>query len=281
MQTRKYRLLELPVLAFFSKRLYRDIGRNWNGVNLAYLFLLLAICCLPAALHQRGKILRSLESGQVHLLNQIPEIRIQNGAAFVDQPMPYYIKDRNNVPVAIIDTTGSMNYIDDPSVKVLLTETKLILRRGKSLFNTFNLSGIEELTIDKFLLNDWLYRIQKSIAPLSYGIFLMLSYIFAVLMMILAAVVGLILSTIMHSSLSFRDTMRIAITAATPAIIIIFATSSLGFSIPGFIYPLITLLYLIIGIKSCCGPTDIEDGESINLKAALRKELTTPHEEAA
>ncbi|MDF7799682.1 DUF1189 family protein [Pontiellaceae bacterium B1224] len=279
MASKKYRLLELPVLAFFSKRLYRDIGRNWQGVNLAaYLFLLLAICCIPATLHQRDKILQSLETGQVDLLNQIPEIRIQNGRAAVNATMPYYIRDRNNRPLAIIDTSGSMNYIDDATVMVMLTESKLIVRRGRNLFNTFSLSGIESLVLNKHIINGWLNDIQKTISPLSYGIFLMLSYIFAVLAMMLVAVVGLIIANVLHSSLSFKDTMRIAIAAATPAIIVISVTSALGFTLPCGIYPAITLLYLIIGIKSCSTQAD---EKKVDLKAVLRKKSSSSLEETA
>jgi hypothetical protein len=273
MKTKKYRLLELPILSFFSKRLYQDIGLNWKGVNLAYLFLLLAICCIPAALQERENILQALETGQVDILNQIPEVRIQNGEAVVNEPMPYFIKNRDGNSIAIIDTSGSMNYIDDPSVMVMLTENKLVVRRGRNLFNTFNLSGIEDLHIDKHVLNGWLNRIQKSIAPLSYGIFLMLSYIFAVLVMILISVVGLILSNLMNSALSFKDTMRIAITAATPSIIAISIAAALQLHVPGYIYAVITLVYLFVGIKSCSTVDTEADALNVDLKSVLRPNL--------
>lgn len=281
MKMKKYRMVQLPFLAFFSKRLYRDIGRNWNGVNLAYLFLLLAICCVPVAMHKRGEILQSLEANQVKILNQIPEIHIRNGNAIVEADMPYYIKNNAGDPVAIIDTTGSMNYIDDPTVQVMLTETKLIVRRGRTLFNKFDLESVEDLYIDKHVINGWISWAKSSIAPLSYAIFLMLSYILAVMLMTLIAVIGLIFSSIMHSALSFKGTMRIAVAAATPSIIGLTVSSALGLSVPLYAFFAITCAYLLMGILSCSSKVEEDAGGGVDLKAALRPELGAALDEAA
>ncbi|MHC4906616.1 MAG: DUF1189 family protein, partial [Planctomycetota bacterium] len=66
-------------MSFFSKRLYRDVGQNWKGSNLSYLFLLLAICWIPPTLTLRKDMIQSLNSNQVQLINQLPDIRISNG----------------------------------------------------------------------------------------------------------------------------------------------------------------------------------------------------------
>lgn len=281
MKFAKYRVLQLPFLAFFSKRLYRDIGLNWKGANLAYLFLLLAICSVPTALHYRDSIIKGLESNEVTILNQIPEIQIKNGIAHVDVKMPYYIKNTSGQPVAIIDTTGSMNYIDDPSVQVMMTETKLIVRRGRTLFNKFDLSAVDELYIDKHVINGWIGKVREAIAPLSYGIFLLLTYIFAVMVMILVAVVGLIISNITHSALGFKDTMRIAITASTPSIIGITICSVFGVTVSGYFHIAVTLCYLLLGIIACSTKVKESPSGKIDLKAALSPDLKAALDEAA
>ena len=273
MRTKKYRLFQTPLFAFFSGRLYRDVGRNWKGVNFAYLFLLLAICCVPATLHMRQGILRSFESGHVDILNQIPEIHIVDGEASVQGKQPHYIRNAAGDPIAIIDTTGSMNYIDAPTVQVMLTETKLIVRRGRNLFNTFNLDGIADLTINKQILSGWVQTVKDSIAPLSYGIFLMLSYIFAVMVLMFVAIVGLVVSSLMNNTLGFTSVMRIATVAATPSIIAITALAAVGIKLSGFAYLAITFLYLFIGIKACQKSVVEENGEGrIDLKSLLHED---------
>ena len=265
--------MHMPFLSFFSKRLYRDVGRNWKGANFAYLFLLLAICCIPATLHLRNTMLKSIETSQVDLLNQLPDISIRNGQAFADVKQPHYINNRSGDALAIIDTTGSMNYIADPTVMVLLTETKLIVRRGKNLFNAFDLEGIEDFSVDKHAVNGWLQTLRETVAPLSYGIFLMLSYVLAVLTMLLMAIVGLILSSFMNGQLKFSEALRIASVAATPAIIFVSISAAMSYSIPIEIYLGVTLLYLFIGLKVCSSaPETVDDEDHVDLKAVLKED---------
>jgi hypothetical protein len=280
MMNRKYSILHLPIMAFFSKRLYRDVGRNWKGANMSYLFVLLAICLIPPTLSMRKDLIRSLETTQVEIINQLPDIRIMNGRVKVDQEEPYYIKSKGKT-VAIIDTTGSMNYIDDEHVMALLTETELIVRRGQEHFNTLDLSQISSFHINKQIVARWIKTTRNSLAPLSYGIFLLLSYIFSVLFMLLAAIVGLILSAAMRSSLKFAGLMRISAAAITPSIIMIAASIAAGVTIPGVVYAVVTLLYLLIGIIACSKPMEEEEIPRLKLTSLLDETAEDHHSHAA
>ena len=277
MLEKKYSILHLPLFSFFSKRLYRDVGQNWKGANLSYLFLLLAICWIPPTLSLRKDMIQSLDSNEVKIINQLPDIHIRNGRVEVDQKEPYSI-NHNGQTVAIIDTTGSMNYIDDEHVMALLTENELIIRRGKNQFNTLDLSQVSEFHLNKQIASQWIQMTKNSLAPLSYGLFLLLSYIFAVLLMLLIAVVGLMLSSAMHSSLKFSGILRIAAAAATPSIILITISAALGQSISGLIYVAVTLLYLLIGIISCTKPKETENVPQLKLSDFLDKKQ---HDHAA
>ena len=269
---KKYNILHLPFLSFFSKRLYRDVGQNWKGANMTYLFLLLAICWIPPTLSLRKDMLQSLESNQMQIINQLPDILIEDGLVKVDQQEPLYIKRNDGTVAAVIDTTGSMNYIDDDAVVALLTETDLIIRRGKKQFNTLNLAQVSEFHLNKHIANQWLQMTKNSLAPLSYGIFLLLSYIFTVLLMLLVAVVGLILSAAMHSSLKFSGILRIAAAAATPSIILIAISIALEQAISGLIFIAITLIYLLVGIVSCTKPAEEEQAPRLRLTSLLDEE---------
>lgn len=280
MMNRKYNILHLPIMSFFSKRLYRDVGQNWKGANMSYLFLLLAICWIPPTLSLRKDMIQSLEGNQVQLINQLPDIRITDGQVSIDQKEPYHIK-KNGETVAIIDTTGSMNYIDDANVMALLTENELIIRRGKNQFNTLDLSKVADFHINKHIANQWIQTTKNSLAPLSYGLFLLLSYIFTVLLMLLVAIVGLILSSAMHSSIQFAGILRIAAAAATPSIILISLSIALGQSIPGLIYIAVTLIYLLVGIISCSKPAEEEEMPKLRLSGLLEEEHEKQQSHAA
>lgn len=281
MRSRKYSALHLPFLSFFSKKLYRDIGFNWKGANMAYLFLLLAICWIPPTLSLRKEMMQSLDGNQLHIINQLPDIHIKNGMVQVDQTEPCYLKRSDGTVVAIIDTTGSMNYIEDENVLALLTATELIIRRGENQFNTLNLSQVSDFHFNKYIANRWIQMTRNSLAPLSYGIFLLLSYIFIVLLMLLIAVVGLILSAAMHSSLKFSGILRIAAAAVTPSIILIAASIALQQPIPGLIYIVVTLLYLLVGIRVCAKPAEEEQIPKLKLSSLLEEVSDKQHSHAA
>jgi len=273
MMTKKYSLIHLPLFAFFSKRLYREVGHKWKGVNFCYLFLLLAICLIPPAISMREHMLQSLELNQLHLINQIPEIQIRNGRVMVDQTKPVNLTLKNGSPIAIIATTGSMNYIDDDSVMALLTDEELIIRRGKDDFNTLDLSKVSEFYIDKHVVNKWLKNTRHAIAPLSYGIFLLLSYVFAVVSMLLVAIVGFILSSLLNASLKYSAIVRISVAAATPAIIIITTAAAFGLSIPAVVFAGLTLVYLIIGITACKKPMQEDEAPRLALADLLHDDV--------
>jgi hypothetical protein len=280
MNGKKYSMLHLPLFSFFSKKLYRDVGQNWKGANFAYLFLLLAICWIAPTLHMREQLVQSLDSTQLLLINQLPDIHIKNGRVEMDQKKPLNITLAGKT-VAIIDTTGSMNYIADQEVMALLTTDKLIIRRGANQFNTLDLSEVSDFHVNKEIASQWLLSIKSAIAPLSYGIFLLLSYIFTVLFLIFTAVVGLILASILKSSLKFSGTLRIAVTACTPAIILITASAAYGLAVPGLIYAGVTLLYLLVGIMACRKPAEKSNAPQLNLSALLHDEDSTADSHAA
>lgn len=280
MLSKRYNRIQLPFCAFFSKRIYQDVGLNWKGLNFAYLFILLAICSIPYTLKLRDHALNSLESSQAELLNQIPQIRIKDGLASIDRQQPYYIANSSGDPIAIIDTTGSMNYIDDASVHLLLTETRLIVRRGQNLFNTFSLDMVEEFYIDKHVINGWFQTVRNMVAPLSYGIFLLLSFIFTVMTLLLFSIIGLIISSVLRKNLRFSNVLRISTVAATPTIIFALASAAAGAHIPITVFGILTLLYLIKGIQSC-GEVDLLGGSGqVDLKSLLNEESLTEEQAA-
>lgn len=285
MANKKYSIFFLPLFSFFSKRLYRDIGWNWKGANLAYLFILLAICWIPSTLSLRNQMLTSLGASELNLLNQVPDLHIENGRTIYPQTKPYFITRANGTPLAIIDTTGSMNFIDDDNVMALLTETELIVRLGPNQFNTLDLSQVSSLHINKQILRSWLWTAKKTLAPLSYGIFLLISYLFTLLFLLLISLIGLLISTAAHASLKFPGVLRIAAAAATPSIILITLTVAVDNATPLAVYtaPVLTVSYLLIGILSCKKHNAEKETPRLKLAALLASEsdMARTHTHAA
>ncbi|MEN7972825.1 MAG: DUF1189 family protein [Verrucomicrobiota bacterium] len=277
---KKYSMLHLPVLSFFSKRLYRDVGYNWKGANMAYLFLLLAVCWIPPTLSLQDEIAQSLSNNQMKIINQLPDIHIKNGQVKVEQENPLHIKKSNGTIAAIIDTTGSMNYIDDDNVMALLTGSDLIVRIGRNQFNTLSLASVSDFHLNKEIASKWIQMTQKSLAPLSYGIFLFLSYIFIILLMLLIATAGSALSFLLHGFLGFSGVLRITVAAATPPIILLAASTALKHPIPGLVYAILALLYPLFAIISSTRP-DEKTIPKLRLTDTLDEEEQASHQSNA
>lgn len=271
MKIRKYNLLSVPFFSFFSKRAYHDVGVNWRGSNLAYLFLLLAVCCIPPTINLRNHALDALAKNQ-QLVDQIPEINIVNGRVHFDQHQPFYITRADGSHAVIIDTTGSMNYIEDPKVVALLMEHSLIVRAGKNTFKTFDLSSIDEFHLDRYIADGWLQLAKATFTQVSYGVFLLASFLFALPVMLLASIIGLILSNVMKGTVNFGGALRIATVAATPAIILMSVSATMEIGFVKEIYLAVPLLYLAAGVKATALPY-AKAHDHIDLKSYLNEDV--------
>ncbi|QBG48487.1 DUF1189 domain-containing protein [Verrucomicrobia bacterium S94] len=282
MKTKKYNILQMPIMAFFSPRLYRDVGLNWKGANLIYLFLLTVVCSILPALQYRDQILHILETDADAILKQLPEIRIQNGIANVSTEMPCYINNEAGNPVAIIDTTRNVNFIDPPpSVQVMLTETKLIVRNGPPRFNKLDLSTVNGWIINQEQIKKWLEIFYEIATPLICSICCILAYLVAVMLMIFVATAGRIIAGIARRPLRFKDTMRLAVTASTPAVTGFTTCFAYDISIPGYIYPAVIFGYLLLAIAACSNREKETPKNRTNLKAALDPKQIATLDEAA
>ncbi|MFQ5771763.1 MAG: DUF1189 family protein, partial [bacterium] len=190
---KKFNILHVPLLSFYSSELYRDVGLNWKGVCFGYLFLLLAICTIPRIFMLHKGLSDFIDNEAPPLVEQVPTITIENGQVHIDEPQPYYIKDPNgNDILAIIDTTGEIQSLQDTEALALLTKTKLIHRQSKLEYRTYDLSQVKEFVLDKERIMGWLNIIKKLLIPALFPCFLLGSYIFRIIQALIYATIGLI-----------------------------------------------------------------------------------------
>ncbi|MDZ8117997.1 DUF1189 family protein [Pontiella agarivorans] len=277
MKGAKYSMLQMPVLAFFSKRLYRDIGMNRKGTYLLYLFVLLAVCAVPLSIHFREHLSQTLGTDEAVVLNQLPPIEIRNGTATVNAEMPCYINNAAGQTVAIIDTTGSMNYIDSPTVQLMLTETRLILRGGLKI----DLNLVDGLNVNQHKIKRWMDAFHAAPALFTFGISLVFTWTLGIVYMLIGILSDRVGSKFTHSMLNVKDIGRVAAVALTPAVLGFTVSSALNLPVPCYVHPAVALGYLLFGL-SACSPRKSNGGENcIDLKAALKPDLLMPCDKAA
>lgn len=251
---KKFSILHLPVLSFYSGQLYQDVGLNWRGIGFGYLFLLLAVCAIPKMFKLHNNLSLFIDKEAPPFIEQVPKITIEKGEVHIDQPQPYYIKvpDSNQV-LAIIDTTGQIQSLENTEAFALLMKTKLIMRQNNVESRTYDLSQIKSFVVDQDKITGWLNAIQKVVLPFLYPFVLLGSFIFRSIQALIYAAIGLLFAALCKIKLSYAALLRLAVVAVTPCIILrtVFEIVSLRIPMAGLLFFLIAMAYLFWGVKTC------------------------------
>jgi len=262
---KKFSIIHLPLLSFFSRELYRDVGLNWKGVGFGYLFLLLAICTVPRMFKIQRSLSNFIDEQLPPFINQVPEITIEKGEVHIDKPQPYYITvPDSNETIAIIDTTGQIQSLDNTDAFVLLTKTKLISRQSKSESRTYDLTNVQHFVLDQDKITGWLNTAKKILVPFLYPFAGLGSFIFRIIQSLIYAAIGLLFAAWCKTKLSYPALLRLAVTAVTPCIIVrtVFECASVKLPLAGLWFFLAAMGFLFYGIKACSQieePATIED----------------------
>jgi hypothetical protein len=262
MAERKYSILHIPALSFFSKDLYCDVGLNWRGTCFGYLLLLLAVCWIPIMIIIHFGTAEFVQNEAPKVVSQVPAITIKDGIASVNEPQPYYIMtpDSNEV-FAIIDTTGTVTSLADSNALLLITKTEAIYKENETQTRTFSFANIKDFTLTQAEINNWLSTFQKLFVPVTYPFVLAFSYAYRIIQALIYAAIGLLFAQGFRTKIEYPAMLRLAVVAVTPAIIINTVVTLAGVVSCGIwlLYLVIALAYLAFGVKAVSDakrPTD-------------------------
>jgi hypothetical protein len=252
---KKFSIIHIPVLSFFSQDLYREVGLQWKGICFGYLLLILAVCWIPMMVRINLRFAGFVKNDAPPVLEQVPEITITDGQVSIKEPQPYYIKipDTNNI-LAVIDTTGSIESPQDVNAFCLLTKNSIIIKKSKLETQTYDLSQVENRTVTGDDITKLLRIFKKFFLIASYPITLFGSYVYRIIQALIFAAIGLLFASICRVSLSYGALLRLAVVAMTPCMIIKTVLGLVGVYLScgvGLVYLLITLAYLYYGVDAC------------------------------
>jgi len=250
---KKYSLLHPPLLAFFSKDLYRDVGQHWKGIAALYLLFLLAFCWIFEAWAVNAKVSRFIANEVPPFVEQIPAITIQDGHVSINEPVPYFMYDpESNDVIAIIDTSGQYNSLDNTEAYLLLTKDKLIGRKSETETRVYDLSQIDEFFLDQATVNK-IVGIFKTYFPFVFYVCAVLfSFIYRLVQVLIYGAIGLLLCKLVKTRLAYQALVRLAVIAITPVVLLDTVLEVTGFKIPlfGLIAFVIAMCYLYVGVSA-------------------------------
>jgi hypothetical protein len=250
---KKYSLLHAPILSFFSKDLYKDVGQNWKGIAALYLLLLLACCWVFETWAVHVRVSQFIANETPPFIEQIPEITIRDGNVSINEPEPYFIYNPETEGViAIIDTSGQYDSLDNTEAFMLLTNNKFIARKSEAETRVFELSGVDEFFLDQAKVNQYV-SIFKSYFPFVFYVFAVIfSFIFRLVLVLMYGVIGFLFCKIANVKLTYQPLTRLAVIASTPVIILDTVLEVSNINIPFFwlISFVIAMFYLYFGVRA-------------------------------
>lgn len=250
---KQYRIYQIPLLAFFSRGLYRDVAHNWKGTAFGYLLLLLALCWIPATVGLHWAVAEFVDQDAPKVVSQVPEVTIVDGEASIDAPEPYLIRDPDTGKVLmVIDTTGQITALADTEVMGLLTKNAVIFKKSAYETRNFSLREVDSFVLTQEKIYGWLDLGKRFLAPLLYPFCVIGSFIYRILQALLYAAIGLLIARIVKTDLPYDGLLRLSVVAVTPAIIVATILTVAGIHPPmgGLWYFLATMAYLIFGIRA-------------------------------
>lgn len=257
----RFGLQHPPLLAWFSRDLYRDVGQRWNGVGYGYLFLLLTITWLIILVSAHLSLGQFIESQLPPMLEQVPSVTITDGEVITDVEQPYTITNENGEVIFTIDTreNSELEWFKNTSPGALLTSDMLHIRKSAHELRRIELSDVESFAIDQDIVSGWASSVHRWWLMVAIPCCLIGSIVFRCLQNLFYAALGLGLASLRGQKLSFDCSMRLAAIAVTPVILLdtLMSLASIQ-SPPFFLWPLagigISLSYLAFGITSCQRP---------------------------
>jgi hypothetical protein len=221
-----YGLLSAIPMSFYSGAVYRDVGRNWTGIGLLYLAVLLAICWVPTAIRVHFGLHRFAVTDVPQMTATLPEITIRDGYMRANPPGRHELRESNARP----DTTPAALIIDDsidevpsdlPRGTMMLTRREFgAARSNREEMRIFQLSAAGDVHVTRQSAAGFLSSLQFWVPPLAYLAGLLGSLI---VRLVQATLYGLLAQTLARRRdvpLEYAAAMRIAAVAVTPWIVL-------------------------------------------------------------
>lgn len=264
------RYIQAIYRSFYSSALFAEIGTRWKGWGIVYLLFIISLASLPWAVRITMNFNQLFVNQVMFPMTSLPPVSIVHGELQFKKPMPFLIKNAEGQIVSVIDTTGSVNEMNDayPYLSILMTKHRLYFRfpafkqfAGITHSLVGNKIDTQELSFQDHGTFDSEYWIKRyGIKTMQHGVQII---IFPLLILFFGGLYScfiLIFSTLgqwvtdifWRFKLPFKDTCRLLAVACTPQIMGYFMIRTLQIPLPGLgLYSLVLfILYFFYAMYS-------------------------------
>ena len=248
----RYNMLQAIYMSFYSKQLYRDVATNWGAKSFLYLLMLVLLIWIAPTYQVQHTLNLAYAKDSDKIVSQIPVITIKDGKVNTPEKRPYFISDPDTgEAIAIIDTTGQYNNLEQAKTAVLITQTEIISRSKPDQVRIDHLPNTLSLVVDPQVINSYVSYYLGFVWIFFFLSFVLLTYCYRIIQVLLYSIIGKIFCTICKVKLSYSQVMQIAMIALTPAIVLaaIFDFFNIQYAFQMFSYFILSMIYLFYGVK--------------------------------
>lgn len=246
---RKYNAIYALIMSFYSKAFYRDVARNWTGTGFAFLFFLAALLAVPAAFVIQVGIGNTLQKDVQGLVDQMPDMNIKEGILSTPNNKTYEIRDTDTQElIALISPTNATLAENGEEPKILVQRTEVIIRKNSYETRTYSFANIKDLHVDQKMAYKWLNMAVKWSGITLYPLIVLGLYISGILYALLLSILTLILSLIIRAHFTYLQCLRTTVLAMTPALLLKVIDIMGYIRIPGYVFFIIVVFYVILAL---------------------------------
>jgi hypothetical protein len=187
------------------------------------------------------------------IVRQFPTVTIKKGQASINEPQPYFIRDKKTGrPLMIIDTTGGISTLKGTTASILVTKKSIIVRKDANETRSFDLTGVDNYTIDKTDIYNLIDSLEGWFAVMIFPFALFISFVFHSVEALIYAMIGTLFLRQSHFSLPFRSLFRLAVISITPAMVTGTVLLIAGMDIPYWwtLSFMVSLSYLYYAVRA-------------------------------
>ena len=269
---RIYKYWQAWFLAFFSSRLYIDVGKRWRGWGLGYFFLLIAFVAIPISIKAIHMFNQYYKYEFLDPIEKIPSFEIRQERLVFPYFMPYLIKNKYNEVSIIIDENANLteiNYIYPRWMMVInrdhiyirlpvlsfLASDRMAPKLANISTNNVDAQSFKNISYASFNGKYWvseshLSKMRWYFLISMYPSLTMLLFGFFSVFLFFLAILGRAFSyTILKFKLDFKRTYRLMlVSAGTGVSVFILSLSYVKLPLLGFYLLLIITLYFFYAI---------------------------------
>lgn len=244
--------------SFYDFESYRYFVSESLGKGIKYLFILVLLTATITSISMGVSISKGKSEGKNFINNEMPDFKITDGILSIDEEMPLFIENTNDLrnDIFIIDTEDNtdLSALDSYSRGFIVYSDRILIKNSSSVqeFTELYYGEIFKTDIDKTTLIGYVDTFLNILLVAIFILSPLVSFIGKLLsLFVVMGLGGMILASILKVNLSYSKICTISCYALTVPIFLntianVFDFNSLPFTL---VYYLIGFVYLFLGMK--------------------------------